>query len=458
MEKAGLKCAEAVRQFRPEPGVVAVFFGKGHNGGDALVAARHLASWGWKIALRPSHDQGDWAPLTRLQHERLDAVFETPDKANVILDGLLGIGSQGALSGAILEAARELNMLRLENGALTFAIDLPTGLHGDTGVADHHAVVADVTLAIGCAKLGLIADGALNLVGRLAVLTLDEFVIPDAECEVAHAGSLRGCLKRRRFDYHKGDAGRVVVVAGSMGMAGAGALCASGALRGGAGLVTLASTQDMQPVLAALCPPEVMVKPVQRLRDALEFPRDVLVVGPGLGVSRHEEIKELLRLAEGPVIVDADGLNAIAGRLDILHTGKGERLLTPHPGEMARLATLHGTRLETARAFVAAHPVTLLYKGSRTVVAAPDEPLSFNSTGNPGMSTGGMGDVLSGVLGALVAQGLRTYEAARLGAWLCGRAAERCIFHGVQSEETLVASDILAEMGASFEDLKRNIF
>jgi hydroxyethylthiazole kinase-like uncharacterized protein yjeF len=182
---------------------------------------------------------------------------------------------------------------------------------------------------------------------------------------------------------------------------------------------------------------------------------DVWALGPVLGKSHAPEILDLIRLAEQPMVVDADGLNILAGKIDILNQCKGPRLLTPHPGEMARLFEVGKmSRAGVARNFCDKYPVTLLLKGSRTVVCEREQPLSYNTTGNPGMASGGMGDVLTGVCAGLLGQKLSTYDAARLGAWGCGRAAEMSIFSGAASEESLLASDVLAHLGPAFNELR----
>jgi NAD(P)H-hydrate epimerase len=199
---------------------------------------------------------------------------------------------------------------------------------------------------------------------------------------------------------------------------------------------------------------EAMVKPVQSYRDLLRERADVWAVGPGLGKSRAAEILELIEKAKRPMVVDADGLNILSEKTTALKHCKGERLLTPHPGEMKRLLPeQRESRAQTATKFCNRFSVTLLLKGSRTVVAERDRPLSYNTTGNPGMATGGMGDVLTGVCAGLVGQGLSLYDAARVGAWLCGRAAEIAIFNYGQCEQSLLPRDVLDHLGNAFKEL-----
>ncbi len=472
MEQVGERVARAVAQWLPTPGRIAVYYGKGHNGGDALVAARYLATHGWSVDLHPQEtDSAKLAPLTAKMLAAFRSV-KVPARAGawglierplVILDGLLGIGASGPLRDDIRALTREINARRADGNARVFAVDLPTGLNADTGEADPDGVVADVTVTAGYAKTGLVADGASNHVGRLCVAALDHFAphAPrDFAAEAATPDSLRGVLPRRNFDSYKNKFGHIGIVAGSEGFLGAAVLCASGALRGGAGLVTVYAPRDIQPALAIKMPPEIMVQPVGSYEEVLEGKHTVLAVGPGLGKARAGAIVQLVEHAEGPMVLDADGLNIVAAHdTNLLNRCAGPRLLTPHPGEMARLwpESKELPRLEAATRFTARFadgrsPITLLLKGSRTIVHEHGHPASYNTTGSPAMGTGGMGDVLTGVCAALIGQHLAPYDAARLGAWLCGRAAE-CALPGM-TEESLAAMDIVRALRGAFFHLR----
>ena len=476
MEEAGAQMAAAVRQFFRLPGRCVVHFGKGHNGGDALVAARHLGLAGWQLELRPAFDSADWSAQTSQKHRELLAArpdldarhalhghdtlsfFPGAEPPLVILDGLLGIGAGGALRESIRSATRAINTLRTATNARVFALDLPTGLDGDTGAADPDTVVADVTLTVGFAKAGLLADAATRFVGRLAVLPLRELSARLERTiteEVATSSVLAPLLPRRHFDLHKGDCGRVGIVAGSAGMIGAAVMCAEASVHAGAGLVTLYVPPEIQASVVARVASEVMVREVASCREVLDARHDVLAVGPGLGRSRDADMLELIVGARQPTIIDADALNALATRLEALEECAGPRLLTPHPGEMQRLDPAAGSRSrrETVEAFSARFLVTLLLKGARTLVGERGRALSYNTTGSPGMATGGMGDVLTGVCAALAGQGLALYDAARLGAWLCGRAAELALGDG-ESEESLSATHVIAHFGGAFQALR----
>jgi ADP-dependent NAD(P)H-hydrate dehydratase / NAD(P)H-hydrate epimerase len=473
MDEAGAGIARVVLQFFLKPGRCAVFAGKGNNGGDALVAAAHLSRAGWEIETRLAFAENDCGELMRKKLQSLRAMKRTGElplvrglaaaSPSIILDGLLGIGAKPPLREPIRAACREINRLRDNENAFVFAIDLPTGLDGESGKSDRDCVVADFTTTIGFAKRGLLTDHATNFVGRLEVVSFrkDElpFIPGRAEARpseiVATAASLRHLVPRRKFDSYKNQFGRVGIVAGSKGFTGAAALCSLGALRAGAGLVEIFVPEGIYKVVATMAPPEAMVKPVQSYRDLPDESVDVWAVGPGLGKAHAEEIIDLLRSLRQPMVVDADALNILDGKTALLKQGKGPRLLTPHPGEMRRLiGAKKETRAKRAKSFCAKFPVTLLFKGSRTIVTQRSRALSYNATGNPGMATGGMGDVLTGVCAALIAQKLSCYDAARLGAWLCGRAAEIAIFAEGASEESLLPCDVLENLGAAFKDLR----
>ena len=499
MDKAGAGVVQAIAKFFRRPGKCIVFAGKGNNAGDALVAAEGLRRLGWKIEIRLAFQEADCSGLMRKKLESLrrrppeilggvpptggrtdlDVVLvelleETADQLLaaekaiaaetyvataaplIILDGLLGLGAKPPLRDPIRAACRSINQLRVNKGAYVFAVDLPTGLDGDSGKTDRDCVVADWTVTIGFAKPGLVADDALNFVGRLEVVQLDELRSPEKKAKevIAALPSLRELLPRRKFGTYKNQCGRVGVVAGSKGFIGAALMASQGALRAGAGLVEVFVPEEIYELVAGVAAMESMVKPLQSYRDLLKETADVWAVGPGLGKSRAAEVLELIEKATQPMVIDADGLNILAEKISTLKRCKGKRLLTPHPGEMKRLSPHEEeTRAKTATKFCGRFPVTLLLKGSRTIVAERDRPLSYNTTGDPGMATGGMGDILTGVCAGLAGQGLPFYDAARLGAWLCGRAAEIAIFDGAQSEQSLLPRDILDHLGTAFKEL-----
>lgn len=460
MDEAGRGVARMVRGFFPQGGRALVLAGKGNNGGDALVCAAHLKRAGWQVDVRLACDESESNALLR---QKIAEFRDTPPQQTnenygslVLIDGLLGLGSKPTLREPILSLCREANRLRQEAGAFVFAVDQPTGLDADSGEIDPDCIRADFTATIGAAKRGLVADGALNVVGRLEVIRLEALTFSAGEETVATADSLRHLLPRRDFGAYKNQFGRIGLIAGSRGFSGAASLCAGGALRGGAGLVHLYVPEEIYPVVATAAPPEVMVAPFKFYAKLAEEPIDAWAIGPGLGQKHAAQVMRFLRDCEKPMVIDADALNLLSRRTEVLKDCRGPRLLTPHPGEMKRLGgdETKQTRAEIARSFTSKFPVTLLFKGSRTIVAEAGR-LSYNTTGNPGMATGGMGDILTGVLAALLGQKLSAFDAARVGAWTCGRAAEIARFHGGASEQSLLPEDILRHLGAAVNDLQK---
>jgi hydroxyethylthiazole kinase-like uncharacterized protein yjeF len=462
MDKAGTGVAACILRFFPRPGRAVVFAGKGHNGGDALVAAARLKEAGWEVDVRLVFPEEDCAELTR---KKLASVREAecgrglcaPTSSRlIVLDGLLGLGAKHLLREPIRTAAQQINRLRREENAFVFAVDMPTGLEGDTGERDPDCVVADCTITIGFAKHGLVSDDAIDFVGRLEVVALSDLPVPQLPANdfLATPQSLGLLLPRRAFNSHKNQFGRIGVVAGSQGFIGAALMTTEAALRSGAGLVELFVPKDIYPIVAAAAPAEAMVKPIRSYRELIEEKVDVWAAGPGLGRADSKEILRLIERATAPMVVDADGLNMVADDVQILKRCAGPRLVTPHPGEMKRLFDPGKmSRAGTARNFAETFPVTLLFKGARTIVSERGKALSYNSTGNPGMATGGMGDVLTGVCAGLIGQGVSLYDAGRLGAWICGRAAEIAIFENGESEQSVLPRDVLANLGRAFTEL-----
>jgi len=465
MDEAGAGVARAVRQFFPHPGTCLVYAGKGHNGGDALVAAECLQREGWTIDVRLPFPEADCSELTRkklaaLQDAESGRGLSAPTIAGlgrtIILDGLLGVGTKSLLREPIRATTRELNRVRLERNAFVFAVDLPTGFNSDTGEVDPDSVVADFTVAIGFAKHALIADAAIDFTGRIIISPLPDLEAGGARNEImATTQALAGLVPRRRFGAYKNQFGRIAVVAGSKGFVGAALMTCEGALRAGAGLVELFVPEEIYDIAAGAARPEVMVKATRAYRDLPGEKVDVWAVGPGLGTANAARIRDLIARVEQPMVVDADGLNVLSEEIEVLQRCRGPRLLTPHPGEMERLvAPGKMARAGLARSFCEHFPVTLLLKGSRTIVAQRDQPLSFNSTGNPGMATGGMGDLLTGICAGLIGQKMSLYDAARVGSWLCGRSAEIAIFQRGATEQTLLPSDVLDNLDRAFVDLE----
>ncbi len=465
MEVAGEAIARIVSQFHPRPGRLVVWGGKGNNAGDVLVAARILVEWGWTaefFGAFPETTLGKLPAKKLAEFRQVCRLIRAPSASClVVLDGLLGIGARGPLHTEICSAIEEICRLRREEGAWVLSADIPTGLDVESGQPASLCVQADLTATIGFVKEGLLADSATQYVGRLAWVPLPELVANTGDpAELITPLLLRPWLLPRHFDSHKGMYGRVGILAGSRKFPGAARLCTHAALRAGAGYVTLFATEELHSLIATCLPAEAIIHPIRSFREILQQPLDALCIGPGLGGERRDEILEIVREAPMPSVIDADALNALATRPDMLQECRGPRLLTPHPGEFARLApSLKNLSRRAAAETFAAYPnVTLLLKGARTLIAEKGSPSLFNSTGNPGMGSGGMGDTLTGVCGALLGQGLPPRQAASAGAWLCGRAAEIAIFSDQQSPESLLAGDVAQFLGQAFKDLRRALY
>lgn len=449
--------ARLVSQF-PLPGRAVGYLGKGNNAGDALVALRHLRRAGWSASLRAAFPETAWGALPRKKSRELglepEATAPGPHGPGplLLLDGLLGIGAKGHLREPLAALAAEMEALRQDRGAIVAAMDLPSGLDADTG--EGGGVTADLTLTVAVPKAGLGTPAGILRSGRIVLVPLEDLP-PPAGGDPAFfcPEAFPGLLPPRCHEFHKGDAGRVGILAGSPGMSGAAVLCARAALHAGAGLVTVHAEEDFPAALAAAMPPEAMVRiSPDPVGDAFAARHDSLVIGPGTGncsAAYHAALAGHLAADTRPAVLDADALNRIAG------TGgqgvlKPWHVLTPHPGEFARIAPdLAGMdRTAACRAFVSRHACTLLLKGARTLVAAPGLPVRFNPTGHAGMASGGQGDTLAGVIGTLLAQDMAGPDAAALGAWLCGRAAERCL---AESPLTL-AGDTIRHLGGAIRD------
>ncbi|MGH8048930.1 MAG: NAD(P)H-hydrate dehydratase, partial [Chthoniobacterales bacterium] len=380
-------------------------------------------------------------------------------KSKVVLDGLLGIGAEGSPREPVATAIQRIQSLRNDHNAFVVAADVPSGLNADTGEAGDPCVTADLTVTIGHCKTGLVADAATNFVGRLALVELPELATEEGDsASLITPAMLRPLLPPRPFDSHKGTFGRVGIVAGSPGFLGAAKLCAEAALHAGAGLVTLYASPEIYNQLAPAVSPEIMVMPVRDYLTALNHRLDAVGIGPGLGLGSQnaDSIRELVTRLRCPATVDADALNLLARTPLAWQRMDGPRLFTPHPVEMARLfrESMDLQRRPTAEQYVSKHAITLLLKGARTIIAERKRPLLYNTTGNPGMGSGGMGDVLTGVCAALMGAKRTPREAAMLGAWLCGRAAELSVFAPGGSPESLTATDVIRNLGAAFRELR----
>lgn len=465
---AGSQLGHAIARFFPLPGTAIAYLGKGHNAADSLIALSLLRdSYGWEIFIRPAYPIEDCAPLTQHKWRETGATVlsdaidarDFPKAPLLLIDGLLGMGFSGPLRSPIRERVAEMNQLRDQMGARIAAVDLPTGLNADDGSGSETSVHADATFMIANAKLGLLKSQAASATGAVVIVPVEPLVAPLSPFQELISPVTLGCGKSPRpIDFHKGQAGRVSILAGSNPYSGAAVLAASGALRGGAGLITLFVPPAIRQEVLSRCPPEIIVRDIEHPAQLRDYQADALVIGCGLGqmdATWENELLEIIGNSKVPTVIDADALNLIAKHqarsiLSDLH------VLTPHPGEFARLAPelANLTREQAVRNFTDQVPSTLLLKGSRTLVTQRGAPIWCNSTGSPAMATGGQGDVLAGVIGAQLAIGIPPLHATALSAWICGRSAEIALLERHLSEESLTPSDVLQSIGAAFKDWK----
>jgi NAD(P)H-hydrate epimerase len=486
MERAGAAVAGAISAnfaAAAKRGVLVVA-GKGNNGGDGFVVARLLKKKRVRceVALlaRRAELSPDAAHNCRAFEKLRGKIVEvTPgslgvlqskiDQAGLLVDAILGTGINSEVRGLYAEAIASMNA----SGLPIVAVDIPSGLHTDRGIPLGIAVQAEMTVALAYAKAGEVIYPGVDFAGKLAVadIGIDDAAVarvgPDTE--ILTAEEIRWLVPRREDDTHKGTYGHLLVLAGSRGKTGAAILACRAALRSGAGLVTLAGPRSLNAIFAAALI-EAMTEPL-REHDGEEMDelrpeewsrllerKSALVFGPGIGVTdaTRNTLRWLLRHLEIPWVIDADGLNNLALDIERLKKARTAPVLTPHPGEMARLvgqpvAAVNENRVGIARAFATEHRCYLVLKGARTIVATPQGQVYINPTGNPGMASGGMGDALAGILGAWLAQGLEPKDALRLGVFLHGFIGDRVAQD--KGEIGLIASDIIEGLPAGLRAL-----
>lgn len=463
---------------------IVVLVGPGNNGGDGLVAARHLSDMGAEVRLfllAPRTDED--ANFKAVRERDIDVALLDESSADdelglavahadAVIDAVLGIGRTRPLEGVFATA---LDSLKRRRGLL-LAVDVPSGLDTDTGAVDPHSAPADATLTFGYSKLGLHLLPGASYAGQIEVLDigLDPALGESLDTEVMTAEWVRAALPERPLVSNKGTFGRVMVVAGSQSYTGAATLCCLGALRAGAGLVTLAALPDVRAAAAAQLPEVTYVvlpeesdgTPATDAADAVIRALsgyDVLLIGPGLGMSEGAQalVRGLLAspaLADTPAVIDADALNTLARQRDWPDRLTPHAALTPHPGELARLAhssvrEVQSRRLDAAREYAAAWRQTLVLKGAETAVAAPDGRVLLSPFANPALATAGTGDVLAGAIAGLVAQGLQPFEAAGVGAYLHAAAAE--LYTADYGASGLLASEVAPGIAKAAAKLRR---
>jgi len=486
MENAGTAVAEFVLQQYPAARKIGIVCGKGNNGGDGFVAARKLHEARKQIHLlllaQPSQLGGDAAEMFKklpdapvvvrsgddLKGERAQAGFT----ADVLVDAILGTGFRPPVTGLYAEAIREINNC----SAPVVAVDIPSGADADvigpqTGAVARANGIITFTAPRPAHVFGMLASGPTRVA---PIGSPPEAIVSSLSMNLITAPDIAPLLAPRRPDANKGSFGHVLVIGGSVGKAGAAAMAGMSALRVGAGLSTVATAKSVLLTVAGFHP-EVMTEPLEEtdagtisLRaleygrlDALVQGKTVLAVGPG--ISRNSETAEFVRAVLGKyktaMVVDADGLNAFEGCAEKLNGKDHELVITPHPGEMARLTgrtavEIQRDRRDSARAFAREHQVIVVLKGHRTLIAHPDRGVWVNTTGNPGMATGGTGDILTGMVAGLVAQNpTRVFEAVLTAVHLHGLAGDiACQSRG---EHSLVATDLVTALPEAFWRTRR---
>jgi len=478
MENAGRTTYQILRQEFPELNdPIVVLAGRGNNGGDGFVVARYLANAGREVIVlllaEREQVQGDARINLDILEQLSVPVYEITSEpelreqvpllqsAGLLVDALLGTGLASEVRGLYRLAIEILNAML----APVLAIDIPSGLSADTGQPHGAAVMADVTVTYGWPKLGQILPPGRDLVGRLWQVDIS---IPPTLADItpvtlADPAELRLALPHRRRDSHKGNFGHLLVVAGSVGKTGAATLTGEGALRVGAGLVTVGVPASLNPILEmklteAMTLPLPEAEGVQALgRRALEeiaaaVPgKTALAVGPGLG-THHETValvRELVRRSTLPVVLDADGLNAIAQDVESVFVSQAPIVLTPHPGEMSRILKcstkeIQDNRLAVAQEVADKTGAVVVLKGVQSIIAGPDGRAMINTTGNPALAQGGSGDVLTGMIGGFLAQKVEPFAAACLAVYLHGLTAD--VLAASHGNCGILAGELLLEL------------
>lgn len=446
MRTAGEALARHAAEMLKDKKPVVLLCGSGNNGGDGFICAAKLKAAGYPVTvlLLCGEAKTELAKRAYMKmpkavkrcnaEENMEEATRLLGAAALVVDAVFGFGFRGALKGFPLLLIRLANQLDCKR----LAADLPSGVQCDTGSVDGEAFQADKTVTFTALKPALVSYPAKAFCGEVAI---SEVGIP-AELKrqaktrmfLADDGYVRQHLPVFQADSHKGDQGRLLLVCGSYGMAGACIMAARAALRTGIGLLDIAVDKNVYPIVAGSVPEAVFTlldgQKEKGLGEALEK-ADAAVVGCGLGGQSGRLLPLLLRESKIPMLLDADALNATAAGEEELSGYPQVKLVTPHPGEMARLSRLsilkiQGERIRTARAYAKKSKAVTLLKGAATVIAAPDGQAAINPTGNEGMAKGGSGDVLAGVIGTLMAQKLTPFEAAVTGAYLHGMAGDLC--------------------------------
>ncbi len=490
MENAGKAFAEEARGIlgNIKKQNILMLIGPGNNGGDGLVAARYFHDWGAKVSLflfgdRAPEDQN----FTLVQERGIDCVSVTEDEnldklesrlasSNAVIDALFGIGTIRPFHDALQSALERVSDAKRNRPLLRIiTLDLPSGMNADTGAVDPACLYADNTITLGLPKTGLLKSPGVERVGRITVadIGIPAYLVDQVSDEMVDEEMARSLLPQRPLQANKGSFGRTLIIAGSINYTGAAYLASSGALRVGTGLVTLAMATSLQPILASKLT-EVTYLPLPEAQRGIISPSaarlihqnlnnyDTLLLGCGLGQSRAtaEFIENTLLRAKTiplPLVLDADALNTLARIPEWWRRLTDDAILTPHPGEMARLAgvsvaEVQMDRLGIAKRAASAWNKTIVLKGAYTVITTADGRTRTYPVANPGLASAGTGDVLSGIIAGLLAQGLSLFDAASLGVFLHGEAGE--MVKAKLGDAGMLASDLLPILPLVIKQLK----
>lgn len=480
MENAGIRTVEVIEDilvnYRNKN--VIILAGKGNNGGDGLVVARHLLNAGARVDTFLMGQEEELTPdsylnytiLTKMkanlfplyQEKDLDRLMLSLLSCDLIVDAMYGIGFKGRLNEFDSRIASMVNWSK----APVVAVDIPSGVEADTGKVHGQAVRATHTVSFALPKIGLIIEPGKEYAGSLSVadisIPLALLGDPKLKNNLITEALVKPLIKSRRPESHKGTYGHALVIGGSMGLSGAVIMASAAALRTGAGLVTAAVPQSLLPIIESSMT-EVMTAPLAETsqaaiaREALPAIEELLTassvcaIGPGMSgyADAYSILRFVLERSGVPLVIDADGLNALKTDLSVLKDRQVPLVLTPHPGEMARLTgrsieEIQADRIETAREFAQEWGVTLVLKGNKTVIAGSSGEIYINITGNPGMATAGSGDVLCGIISGLICQGLKPLAAAVAGVYLHGLAGDQSAV--LKGQKSLIAGDILESL------------
>jgi len=478
MENAGRAAADVLLEEYPFAESVAVFAGAGNNGGDGFVIARHLIGQGLDVTVYLAADPAKYRRDALTNFKSLKnlgcPMVELKDStrkykpADVIVDALFGTGLDRNVEGFYKKLIEFIN----DQPVPKLAVDVPSGLDANTGLPLGAAVKADITVTFILPKVGVSIYPGVDYAGRLYVadLTTPKALEENIPFELLTHHSIRGLVHKRPADTHKGTYGHLFILAGSPGKSGAAALASMGALRAGTGLVTVGIPESLNSIME-IKTTEAMTEPIpetaqgtfgmasiSRATEIIAAKKTAVAIGPGITVTddARDFLYEIVKSSPVPLLIDADAITLVAKNPGILKKAKSPVVLTPHPGEMSRLAGIstadvQADRIGVSLGFAREHGVYVILKGARSLVACPDGKVFVNTTGNPGMAAGGMGDVLTGITGGFLAQGLSVEDACKLSVFAHGAAGDRAASE--RGEAGITASDLADALPAVIKDI-----